>query len=136
MSERIGIDPSRFTPALRYTFATLHELGHVSMYFDYENRPTDLRRDVAKERSMLPYCYAPPSAIANRLDPARRRIERDWYEISSQQQVSSIAELVMKQAVAYRDMPSEATADYFAVEVLHDNPKFMDMLLADYSPEL
>jgi hypothetical protein len=133
MSDRLGIRPEQFTPALRYVFAALHELGHNSNYFDYENCPEKLPADIRRERNTLPFVYATPSAIAAEGDKVRRHIERNWESISRRTGAFSLKELVMFQAIAYRDMPTEANADYFAAEVLADNPSLMDMLLDDRS---
>jgi hypothetical protein len=132
MSERLGIHPAQFTPALRYVFGSLHEFGHNSNYFDYEDCPDRLPVDLRRERNTLPYVYAPPSAIAYEGDRVRSRIERNWDAISELTGAVSIKELVELQAVAYRNMPTEANADYFAAEVLADNPSYMEMLLDEH----
>jgi hypothetical protein len=130
IGERLGVAFNRLTPQLLSVFVELHELGHISQYFDHEENPEALASAIREERSMLPYVYAPPSYIADKKSPVRRNIEAHWGSIRSRLGVSTVEQLVEIQAIAYRNMPTEANADHFAIEVLSDNPTFMDMLLA------
>jgi hypothetical protein len=130
LSARLGIQRKHYTPKVAFGFVALHEMGHVSQYFDYGEDPASLLDAMHEERSALPFTYAPPSALATERSSARQALEANWDTMRKRQYVSTIDEFIEKQAVAYRNMPSEANADYFAAEVLTDNPDLMEMLLA------
>jgi hypothetical protein len=130
MLERLGVSPEDATPELLYAFTVFHEMGHVSQYFDNEADPTAYIAATKKERLTLPIAKATTSAIINPDTPIRKAIDEQWPIVSEQLGVRSLEELVTLQAIAYRNLPKEADADRFAVDVFRSNPLLLDRLMS------
>jgi hypothetical protein len=131
MSERSGLRPEQATPRVMYVHALFHEMGHVSrQYFDNESDPAAYQRKLKKDKVALPIGNATTSAIVTLGTPTRDFVDANWDQVQEQLGVETLDDLVHLQAVAYRNMPSEAEADSFAGDVFRANPALMDELLS------
>ena len=128
LASKMGIEPDDVTPAALHVFSTLHEMGHLTEFMDYEGRPDELRLRNRREKAALPIGNATVSAIMTEGTPARELVESRWSEVQEKYDVNSIDELLELQHAAYRDMTSEKVADNFAADVFGVNPELVGAL--------
>lgn len=133
ISQKIGIPPEQFTPQLAQAFTLLHELGHTLDYtHNIESQSEGAQRDAQRREEMqrLPIRNSAPARLLNPETQAKLlQSYPDLFEGLTRQYgqpITSMADVLALQEVYYRQLPSEAYADDFAVAVLrgeHFEPK-------------
>ncbi|HMS31307.1 MAG TPA: hypothetical protein PJ984_02840 [Candidatus Saccharibacteria bacterium] len=131
VADMLGINRREVTPQLFHVFTMLHELGHVSDFFDHEDDPEAYAREIRKARLSLPLGYLRTSKILDPKSDIHRKILAHRDELFTMYKVDTLDDLLALHHDKYRDMPHEKHADYFAVEVLELNPTLLDQLSRD-----
>ena len=126
-SEIMGLKPEEVTPAALHIFSMLHEMGHITEYFDFESNPDNLSQRNKKEKAVLPIGNASVGRLIKD-DSSRKLVLDNWSSISKQLKISSYDELLKLQHIAYRNMTSEKIADKFAEDVFATNPDIVNSL--------
>ena len=129
IAERLGVDPKDVTPQLLFVHSTLHEMGHLTEYMDFEDNPGDLKTRQRAEKMALPIGGATASQLIDPDSKVRKAVDAQWPQVQSSLQVGSMDELITMQAVAYRGMTSETIAGNFATDVFAMEPVMMDQLM-------
>lgn len=133
---RLGISVESITPEILRTFIILHELGHAQDYMSRGIKPAEWREMLAKERDTLPVPGQNPATLLNAIsdktlktetikDPAVRKLA----EKALAGDKESLDQLSAIQQKAYKELPSEKTADDFATHFILSHGKEIGLVM-------
>lgn len=127
-SDLLHINSSDATPQLFYVFSMLHEMGHASDFFRYQDNPDKYRAEKRCAEASLPLGRVSTRIALDPSSDLHGKIAAQP-DLLRRHKVGEVHELVALNNIAYRKMPHEQRADFFAVEVFQRNPALLDQLI-------
>lgn len=138
MSKKLGVASERISPEMFAQFVLLHELGHAKNTFDGET-PHEWRERRNQEMARLPIPGRTPGQLEAEIYDIDSDLDR-WYQGEQAELTrrgwTTRSDIVDAQRETYRELPTEAFADRFALSFFARNlsgeTKLARIALFDY----
>lgn len=125
IAQLFGMQPEELTqrPDLIHTIATIHEMGHVVQYKQYESNPNAFKVRRQQEIQNLPVpgqndISILREALKDKNSSQSIWVREHWGELQRKYNVQNIDDVITLQAKAKRTMFHERFADEFALKVI------------------